>query len=71
MSTARESIENLWDRAVPVVPLLDVYREEILRDVEQRIIRATNELPEGTDWVSGMVDARFVVSAMRRNEGES
>lgn len=29
-STARESIENLWDRAIPVGPLLDAYRAEVL-----------------------------------------
>ncbi|MBY8341986.1 hypothetical protein LXH13_06275 [Streptomyces spinosirectus] len=28
-TTARESIENLWDRATPVRPLLDTHRAEI------------------------------------------
>jgi hypothetical protein len=30
--TARESIENLWDRATPVAPLLTAYRAEIVSD---------------------------------------
>jgi len=30
--TARQSIENLWDRATPVGPLLDAYRAEVLRE---------------------------------------
>lgn len=30
MSTARESIENLWSRATPVAPLLDAYRDELI-----------------------------------------
>jgi hypothetical protein len=30
--TARESIENLWDRATPVAPLLTAYRAEIISD---------------------------------------
>ncbi|MET8694786.1 hypothetical protein ABZV65_19835 [Streptomyces bauhiniae] len=28
--TARQTIEDLWDRATPVGPLLDAYRDEIL-----------------------------------------
>ena len=35
--TARESIENLWDRATPVAPLLDAYRTEVLRKAADRI----------------------------------
>jgi hypothetical protein len=27
--SARESIENLWDRATPVAPLLDQYAHEL------------------------------------------
>jgi hypothetical protein len=29
-TTARERIENLWDRAFPVGPLLDAYRDQLL-----------------------------------------
>lgn len=35
--SARETIENLWDRATPVAPLLDAYRAEVLREAAQRI----------------------------------
>lgn len=30
--SARTSIENCWDRATPVAPLLDAYRAEVLRE---------------------------------------
>lgn len=30
--SARESIENPWDRATPVAPLLDARRAEVLLD---------------------------------------
>ncbi|MGA4942106.1 hypothetical protein [Streptomyces cinereoruber] len=32
---ARERIENLWDRATPVAPLLDAYRAEVLREAAE------------------------------------
>jgi hypothetical protein len=41
--SARERIENLWDRATPVAPLLSAYRAEVLREVadllEQGLIK--------------------------------
>lgn len=33
---ARDSIENLWDRATPVGPLLDAYRAAILNSAADR-----------------------------------
>ncbi|AXG81137.1 hypothetical protein [Streptomyces paludis] len=35
--SARESIENLWDRATPVGPLLDAYAHEL---AERQRVRA-------------------------------
>jgi hypothetical protein len=32
---ARERIENLWDRATPIAPLLDAYRAEVLREAAE------------------------------------
>lgn len=31
--SARESIENLWDRATPVGPLLDAYAHELAEKI--------------------------------------
>ena len=36
---SRESIENLWDRATPVAPLLDAFEAEIRKDCAA-IVRA-------------------------------
>lgn len=38
--SARDSIENLWDRATPVGPLLDAYRDEVL--------------DKAADWLDGI-----------------
>ncbi|MGI5347032.1 hypothetical protein ACQEU8_02415 [Streptomyces sp. CA-250714] len=35
--SARESIENLWDRATLVAPLLDAYRAEVLREAADAV----------------------------------
>ncbi|MEU0355703.1 hypothetical protein [Streptomyces cyaneofuscatus] len=35
--SARDSIENLWDRATPVGPLLDAYRVEVLNEAADEI----------------------------------
>ncbi|MYS15065.1 hypothetical protein [Streptomyces sp. SID4982] len=32
---ARQTIEDLWDRATPVGPLLDAYRDEVLAGVDE------------------------------------
>jgi hypothetical protein len=37
--SARESIENLWDRATPVRPLLDKYRDEAALDLGRDLLR--------------------------------
>lgn len=39
--SARETIENLWDRAIPVGPLLDQYAHEL---AEQIRIEANEEV---------------------------
>lgn len=41
--SARESIENLWDRATPVAPLLDAYRAEVLGEVTAWLIKEARE----------------------------
>jgi hypothetical protein len=54
--SARESIENLWDRATPVGPLLDAYAHELAekqrawaREPGQVLI--TVELPDQLDSI--------------------
>lgn len=42
--TARETIENLWDRATPIGPLLDRYAHELAEE-----IRNSKELRDLTD----------------------
>ncbi|MGW6578939.1 hypothetical protein ACWF76_05945 [Streptomyces globisporus] len=44
--SARDSIENLWDRATPVGPMLDAYRAEVLAEAVALIL--ANPHP-GTD----------------------
>lgn len=46
--SAREAIENLWDRSTPVGPLLDAYEREVLRKAADRI-RGSEELRNLTD----------------------
>jgi hypothetical protein len=41
--SARDSIENLWDRATPVAPLLDAYRADILREGGEEADRLRGE----------------------------
>lgn len=41
--SARESIENLWDRSTPVAPLLDTYRTEVLGEVTAWLIKKARE----------------------------
>ncbi|MFF5421770.1 hypothetical protein [Streptomyces misionensis] len=47
---AREQIENLWDRATPVGPLLDAYRAHNLREgltaAERQFLRFALDLAE-------------------------
>jgi hypothetical protein len=35
--SARESIENLWDRATPVGPLLDAYAHELAEKIRREL----------------------------------
>ena len=37
---------------------------ETLKEVEERLHRAVRELPEGSDWYSGMFDAINVIRKM-------
>jgi hypothetical protein len=37
MTTARQQIENLWDRGYPVAPLLDAMHAQILADAVARV----------------------------------
>ncbi|MFD3531949.1 hypothetical protein [Streptomyces sp. NPDC058664] len=41
---ARERIENLWDRATPVAPLLDAYRAEVLREAADAETEAERQM---------------------------
>ncbi len=48
---ARDRIENLWDRATPVGPLLDAYRDEVhvasIQDAIDRLHRIERLAPDG------------------------
>lgn len=37
--TPRQRIENLWDRATPIGPLLDAYRDDIAIDIGRDALR--------------------------------
>ena len=55
--SARESIENLWDRATPVGPLLDLYAHELAE--KQR--KAVNDARKrghvlGATYVINLID---------------
>ncbi|WP_432077751.1 hypothetical protein [Streptomyces sp. YPW6] len=58
--SARDSIENLWDRATPVGPLLDAYHAEVLTDAADRIERRATQLD--AVWLR----ADQIVDALRR-----
>jgi hypothetical protein len=42
--TPRERIENLWDRATPVAPLLNDYRADVLREAADAIEQAAGDM---------------------------
>lgn len=55
--SARDSIENLWDRATPARPLLDAYRAEVilkavgrLRAIPVQCTALTGPVWYGTGW---------------------
>lgn len=49
--TARQTIENLWDRATPVAPLLDAYRHEVLREATATLRELHHPITHmGQDW---------------------
>jgi len=54
MSTARESIENCWDRATPVAPLLDAYRDDLIPAWE-----AVYEPGNVSDYLIGYTNAEI------------
>jgi hypothetical protein len=55
--TARERIENLWDRAFPVGPLLDAHRDQILTEAAELLRNATVPAheSEGVDAAADLV----------------
>ncbi|MFC8490684.1 hypothetical protein ACFUJU_07740 [Streptomyces sp. NPDC057235] len=59
---ARERIENLWDRATPVGPLLDEYRAEVLREAADAI--EAEYTGHGTDRY-----VRYAAGSLRRMVG--
>lgn len=39
----RAAIENLWDRATPVEPLLDAYRDQVLTEAADHLDRIADQ----------------------------
>lgn len=61
--SARESIENLWDRATPVGPLLDAYAHELAELI--RSIPGPDDPDDyggfvsmGADWAADLIDPK-------------
>lgn len=57
--SARESIENLWDRATPVGPLLDAFAHELAEQIRAKVrqFKADGILEPNKDWTaSGAAD---------------
>lgn len=56
--TARESIENLWDRAAPVAPLLDQYAHELAEKIraERYIHDCCPECHAAADACANLID---------------
>lgn len=48
--SARDSIENLWDRAGGVGHLLDAYRAEILREYSKKARNFSDETENAHTW---------------------
>lgn len=71
--SARDSIENLWDRATPVGPLLDAYRAEVMAEfVAWLVKRAREHRAQGPQYakqadVIGMLADKVSRGAVRPN----
>jgi hypothetical protein len=65
---ARGRIENLWDRAIPVAPLLDAYRAEILREATEKIRQEVSDQWDrgNQDW-----DVHDAADLLRRMADEA
>lgn len=55
----RQTIENLWDRACPVGPILDAFEREIREQVAQEIETNTDPAP----WMYELGDGSVVNGA--------
>lgn len=56
--SAREQIENLWDRAVPVGPLLDAYAHELAERIRDGY---TGDGPDEDNWILSAFDAAKLI----------
>ncbi|TXS07012.1 hypothetical protein EAO70_36445 [Streptomyces sp. adm13(2018)] len=72
---ARERIENLWDRATPVGPLLDAYRATVLREAAaaidddlERFFTEWPDEPRNSPYVNGRKDAAADLHRMADEE---
>lgn len=70
--TPRERIENLWDRAVPVGPLLDAYRGAVLDEAIKAVL-ARVEAYEGMgqDAVDRNRERSAIADMLRRMAEEA
>lgn len=60
---AREQIENLWDRATPIGPLLDAYRASVLNEGAEKLAEMT-ELAQASPRAYGLAFASGVLKQM-------
>jgi hypothetical protein len=62
-TTARDRIENLWDRATPVGPLLDNYRAQIISEIAAQLAGMAQDA-QATPRAYGMACAVRAVEQM-------
>lgn len=61
--SARETIENLWSRATPIVPLLDAVEREIREQIAKEI-----EAVDPVDWaLAGQHAGKDAAAIARRS----
>jgi hypothetical protein len=56
--TARETIENLWDRPIPIATLLDAYAHELAEKIRDAY---SQEGPPEYHWIMNPYDAAAII----------
>lgn len=70
--SAREIIENLWDRAIPIGPLLDQYAHELAEKIRKEagpncLLPGEMEIPLSMAIVSAMHGAADLIDPETEN----